>query len=241
MPHLITSAQHQLDLEASGLTAHTWHAAGLWSESDGRRVGDLLGWRYSARRLGTCLVFPYIGIDGQPLGYHRVKPANPRRGQKQKPIKYEAPKKERPRPYFPPLFRDIYATADFIVIVEGEKKALCTSQHGFATIGLCGVWSWSFDHSLLPELAALNWNGRRVFIVFDSDRLTNEDVRKAESRLAAKLTQAGATVRVAGLLRPRRHRRSTPRAARPSCHAPGSARQSTKRPRWPAGYHRRPR
>ncbi len=73
-------------------------------------------------------------------------------------------------------------------------------QEGFVCVGLAGVWSWRTrfpDKSRgvpLPEFDALVLAGRVVYIVYDSDRLTNEDVQKAERALAAFLTSRGAAV-----------------------------------------------
>src|SRR5262245_17021152 len=85
--------QHWADLQSSGLMAETVAAAGLYSEADPARVAALLGRSLEyARRLGSCLVFPYPGPDGAPTGYHRVKPTNPQ------PARDESPKPRSTRP-----------------------------------------------------------------------------------------------------------------------------------------------
>src|SRR5205085_10589883 len=51
----------------------------------------------------------------------------------------------------------------------------------------------------IPDLAAVVWAGRTLFVVFDSDAATNPNVRAAERALVAALTVAGAIVRVVRL------------------------------------------
>jgi hypothetical protein len=84
-----------------------------------------------------------------------------------------------------------------IILVEGEKKAACGCLNGFNVIGLGGVWSWkskTLGLSFLPELAAIDWHGRHVYLCFDSDTVTNADVARALVELTKKLTSMGALV-----------------------------------------------
>jgi hypothetical protein len=210
------SEGHLADLRASGLSDDTIAQAGLYTEDQGAAVRDLLGWTRPAAALGECLVFPYFGPDGEKTKYHRLKPANPRPGKDSKPIKYEAAKGGGNRAYFPPLPAALEAINDPpapLVITEGEKKALCASQSGFATIGLPGIWSWSRPaerdengrrvgrYELIDDLAALKWNGRRVSIVFDTDSkpTTTRNVAKAAEALRTALAERGAVVQIVRL------------------------------------------
>ena len=88
-----------------------------------------------------------------------------------------------------------------VIITEGEKKTDCLTLHGFPTIGLAGVWSWKDRRSegMLPELEAINWKGRNAFIVFDSDVVTKDSVKRALKELSTVLTLKGANVRVTTL------------------------------------------
>jgi hypothetical protein len=159
-----------------------------------------LNWndRYQGR-LGPCLVIPYFTADGTATGYHRLKPDRPRPDQTNgKAIKYEAPKGMSPLAYFPSGGVTAEALPDpqaALLITEGEKKALKADQEGFACIGLSGVWSWGKGGELLPCLAALPWEGRHVYVVFDDDAATNTNVQRAESALTRALSEKGADVR----------------------------------------------
>src|SRR5262249_11548967 len=64
--------------------------------------------------------------------------------------------------------------------------------------GLSGVWSFKSKRlkiTLLPELEDIVWRERTVYLAFDSDRATNEDIIRAEQALTRELTKRGARVR----------------------------------------------
>jgi hypothetical protein len=194
--------QHRADLVRSGLGEETVERCGFYSEKDPARVYSLLNWdgRYEGS-LGACLVIPYFDAGGADTGYVRLKPDGPRlAGADRKPVKYEAPKGECPRAYFPPGGATAQALGDreeAVIVTEGEKKAAKADEEGFACIGISGVWSWcKKGRQLLDDLAALAWEGRRVYAVFDSDAAENENVRLAARELAAALGARGAVVKV---------------------------------------------
>jgi hypothetical protein len=74
-----------------------------------------------------------------------------------------------------------------LYITEGEMKAIAANQHGFVTIALGGVDSFGGDN-LTPLLQKIVWKGRKVFIVYDSDAATKENVLRAERKLAEVLS-----------------------------------------------------
>ena len=65
-----------------------------------------------------------------------------------------------------------------------------------AAIGLQGIWNGLKAKSceLIDDLAAINWVGRTVYIVYDYEPVskTRHDVATARSRLAKSLLAAGA-------------------------------------------------
>ena len=187
-------AHHRQQLEASGLTAETIEAAGIYSGQSYPALAHMLNWHKYPPKHGPAIVFPYRDPDGTLNGYRKVKPDNPRRRGK-KPVKYEAPRGERIRAYLPPDTCRVLDEGCRIFVTEGEKKALCLTQSGFHAIGLSGVDGGFKPQSaaLLPELESANWD-RDVYIVFDSDIAENPQIQLAESKLAAALTARGATV-----------------------------------------------
>lgn len=201
---MVTTGDHVKELEASGLTRECWDAHGLGTVGDMKEAKDLLNWNNPPHKsMGPFLAFPYFNLDGEPINYVRLKPAVPVTDKKNgKARKYEAPKGMPNRAYFPAAVRTVARTPDRpLIITEGEKKALCAGLHGFPTIGLGGVWNWKIkrENAMLPDLAGINWTGRRVYICFDSDREDNANVQHAERALAAVLARYGADVRVVAL------------------------------------------
>jgi hypothetical protein len=206
--------QHVADLARSGITAEQARTAGIWSVHDPKAIAAILNWKKPAKALGPCLVFSFRGPDGQHLpDYARLKPDKPRPvktgADKGKLIKYESPVGRPNRAYFPVGTTDVLGDPSVaIVITEGEKKALRAVFSGYPSIGLVGVWGWQQkrkkdadgrgvgERKLIPDLEAVAWRGRRVFIVFDSDAARKPEVRFAETALAEVLLQRGAEVRV---------------------------------------------
>jgi putative DNA primase/helicase len=208
---------HLDDLRRSGLSDETILTNGLYSLIANhpkhwctKEICDLLGWKNEndAQEFGAVLVFPYRNAKGQLVEYCRMKPNCPRTTAASGPIKYEAPTQESNRCYFPvgviPALSDASVP---LVITEGEKKALKAVQEGFLTVGLAGVWSWTKrrgrndddeavgEFQLIDDLAGLPWQGRVVYICFDSDIVDKEDVRKAQWNLARILRDKGAELK----------------------------------------------
>lgn len=184
---------HREDLHRSGLTDETIALAGLCSATE-HGVRELLG--YGA---GPGLVFPYATLDGK-RSYARVKIDHPGPDGK----RYRSPKGQPNRLYVPQLLDslDPFLLADPAIplwITEGEKKCLKACQEGLACVALPGVWSWKTrdrdDRSRpIPDLDAVTWKGRTVYVVFDSDLTSNPSVKLAEFRLGQELRRRGARV-----------------------------------------------
>jgi putative DNA primase/helicase len=188
---------HLVELRRSGLTDDTIRAAGIRSEVSPIKVAALLDWKRCSSKICPVMVFPFIDADGRN-GYSRIKPDRPRRIAGD-PVKYESPRGQPNQIYLPPGVAGILddPTCE-LLITEGEKKSLCATQSGFPCIGLVGVFGWKEKgrESFLPSLERIVWKDRSVYLVFDSDIVTNENVQAAESRLAILLQNRGAKVRV---------------------------------------------
>ena len=203
--------EHLADLRASGLSDEQIRDCGFYTETDPSAVAKLLNWKRPATDLGPCLCIPFHGTDGKPSGYTRVKPSKPRQ-KDGKTVKYESPVGKPNRAYIPPATRAKLADPTITLIVtEGEKKTCAADQHGLASLGLVGVYGWVAkrgtdtdgrqigERELIPDLAAIPWTDRAVYIVYDSDAETNANVRQAELHLAEALQARGADVRVVRL------------------------------------------
>ena len=77
-------------------------------------------------------------------------------------------------------------------VTEGIKKADSLVSRGCCAIALLGVWNWRGTNDAGGKIALPDWesvalNGRKVYICFDSDVMTNPQVYKALVRLKAFL------------------------------------------------------
>src|SRR5262249_58335368 len=196
-------SQHLADLRKRGLSDATIAACCFRSLEAPASVQEVLCWKRYRGELGPCLCIPFADAEGKPTGYCRLKPDRPRNNKEDgKPIKYESPKGSTNRAYLPPgtpaALKDPSAP---LVITEGEKKAAKADQEGFPCIGLVGVYGWqrkrtrdkdgkaTGERQLIDSLASVSWQGRPVFLCFDSDAATNPNVRMAEWHFAETLAR----------------------------------------------------
>lgn len=158
----------------------------------------------------AALLIPYWDLQGKATKFFRVRYLAPLpgfAGVVAKPQRYAQPSGTLNEVYLAPLFKskwkDIAANAQVpVFITEGELKAGSACARGLACIGLGGVDVWRSGKrgiELLPALAAFEWDGREVTIVYDSDAATNENVVRAQRQLARELLNRGAMPRVASL------------------------------------------
>lgn len=183
--------QHLADLRRSGLSDEMIAACGFQSVERPKVIARILNWSTADRGLGPCLRIPFASLDGERNGYSRLKPDNPR-SLDGKPVKYESPRKRPNRAYFPPgLAAVLDSKHRFVLITEGEKKAVKATQEGYPCIGIVGVYGWQKKRNskdepreLIDDLAAIDWEGRAVRLVFDSDLAAKKDVQWAEWHLA---------------------------------------------------------
>jgi hypothetical protein len=84
-----------------------------------------------------------------------------------------------------------------LFITEGIKKGDALASQGVCAIALLGVWNFrgTNDHggrTILADWEYVALNGRRTFIVFDSDVMENPQVHAALMRLKSFLDSRGA-------------------------------------------------
>mgnify|MGYP001168259759 CR=1 FL=1 len=143
---------------------------------------ELVGYKLSGWVVPFCdpKGNPYLH-QGKP--FYRLKP-DPEQLRGDDPPKYLTPKDAGCRPYFSRLATEKkYKTCKKLFITEGEKKADSLTHYDFPCIALSGVNSWkdkrSGESKPLPELEALNWKNRQVYLVFDSDIVSKIQVLQA--------------------------------------------------------------
>lgn len=143
------------------------------------------------------VIFQYLdAFTKQPVGHSRVRYECPSVDfETGKPVKYKGPFGARVHSFFPSCIDWAKTAPDIsvpIILTEGEKKAFSASQNiGIPTIGLGGVSSYKDSkrspEPLLDDLMGIDWRDRTVYICFDSDVATNENVQAAQHRLALAL------------------------------------------------------
>lgn len=142
------------------------------------------------------LLLPVYTPDGGN-GLYVLRPDVPRIDkQKQKPIKYEWPKKTPPRVDCPPVCLPMLKDPSIpLWITEGQKKGDALASLGLCVIDLPnGVWGFKSKEGILADLDHIAWKDREVYIVFDNDVSTKPGVAQAMRRLTAALSNRGAKV-----------------------------------------------
>lgn len=195
---------HHEELYASGLSDEAIAACGYRSVN-AKQAKQLTGYELSG------LLIPYLDINGEPYPtkdghFYRLKPKWPKTDKDEDKPKYLTPKEAGCRPYFSRLVDWVKVaskTSIDVSITEGEKKSDSGCAHGIVTIGLAGVYAWldKCDRNTwetlsesrpLPELDEIEWRGRRVNLIFDSDIIQKIGVQGALARLADWLIKKGA-------------------------------------------------
>lgn len=183
---------HWFDLKASGLSDETIQQAGIRSIPPvdiNRILPSAL-----ADKVTSLLALPYPGN-----GFVRFKLFPPVKDKDRHSIRYFQHKNSRVHLYIPPSVEKILKDPSVpLTITEGEKKSLKATQEGIPTIGLGGVWNFKEggNDGLIPDFDRIALNGRIVEITPDSDLSKNESIRLATYRLAGKLIERGAIVRI---------------------------------------------
>ncbi len=158
-----------------------------------------LGFSEPQQRIPALLV-PVFDVYGQLVTY-QARPVMPRIV-KGKALKYETPKGSSMALDVPIAVREQLGNPKrSLWITEGAKKADAAVSRGLDCIALLGVWNWrgTNEHggkAILTAFDVIAWNGRRVYLAFDSDVLEKDAVWLALTRLGAVLEQRGADVRV---------------------------------------------
>ena len=154
-----------------------------------------LGFSEPQRKVSALLI-PMYSPTGE-LVTHQIKPDSPREDKNGKFIKYETPKdSEICLDVHPSQVERVKDPSVPLWITEGVKKGDCLVSHGQCAVVLPGVWCWQKRGTTLPEWEDIKLHGRLVYVVFDSDVMTNPKVQKALEGLVAFLRSRGANVKI---------------------------------------------
>ena len=158
------------------------------------------------------ILISYSDQFGAPLDFYRIRLDTEnflKNSEMELDRKYDQPENSRPFFYFPRVKnfdwpRYLADNSRTIWITEGELKALKATILGFPCIGLGGVWNWRYRPDgdkrsasvPIPDFDEIDWQGRRVEIVFDRDPkpATRAQVHSAEQQLAHEIESHGGEV-----------------------------------------------
>ena len=209
--------QHLEKLRKSALSNITIKNREYKSTSDRSLIKKILGREFLADDLGDFLVIPYHDRNGERLKplFWRVRPDKPHppKDPNGKPGKYLSPSNAGTRIRISRNAGKVFDDPKSpICITEGELKTDCIDEHVMPCIGLPGVSCWSKPRpedpktkkkagkrELHEDLACIAWKGRTVYIVFDSDYVSNENVRRELLAFAKALKAKGAIVLIVTL------------------------------------------
>lgn len=197
-PHL--KAAFKLKLRSSGLTEDDAKQLHIFPLSAAATVT-----LHSSFGKRNALKLEYFGPNGKPLGsppFYRIRFLDtPKNFSGKSQRRYSQPPKSLTYAYFPQNidWSKVLESDTPIIITEGELKAAKATKEGFPTIGLGGVFNFQMSKhaiSFLPELEAIDWAHRKVYIVYDSDIIGNDQVCLAAQRLTEQLDLRGALTHI---------------------------------------------
>lgn len=144
------------------------------------------------------LLIPYYTLQGKQTKFYRIRYLQSTlkgifKQTTKKDQRYDQPTGMTTELYIPPLldWGKYLKTNSPLWITEGELKAACATTRGYPTIALGGVWNFCSRKKgvqLLPIFDELALEGRDVYIVYDSDSISNPLVLQAENELCKQLT-----------------------------------------------------
>jgi hypothetical protein len=200
-PKFHRSAKWSEYLYQRGISEESMDACGLrtWRPAVHAKAMDM-AWLEAQDIEGGCI--PFLNFAGKPTGFQRTRVfgnIKPLKGKKKAP-KFLQAEGSGVHLYFPPLVDWVSIAKDpkiAILVTEGEVKSIAAAQLGFACLAVTGVECWSTKddngHSnLIDDFGLIDWQGREVFVAYDSDAVTNPHVRAAEDRLMKALYDLGA-------------------------------------------------
>jgi hypothetical protein len=144
-----------------------------------------------------ALLLPIHGVNGGIVNY-QLRPDSPRIGKNGKPVKYETVSGSSMVLDVHPFARAKLSNPSIpLFITEGIKKGDALVSHDLCAIALIGVWNFrgTNEHggkTVLADWESIALNGRKVYIVFDSDVMEKKEVHSALVRLKAFLESRSA-------------------------------------------------
>lgn len=200
--------QHLESLTTRAISLDIATRCGIETLAEGT-IKDLLGVNHNLGGDGFSIPYIYngaiqVGDDGVPYLRYRIVDV---RQEKDKPDFKVAKYVQRAGAGFMPFVPPIFEAKNYLVITEGELKAISACAHGIPTIAIPGVDMWycnksrsqedalTSDSKVHPVILDYVKDVEAVVVLADSDATTNNNVRKAMSRFCeALIKQTGKAV-----------------------------------------------
>src|SRR5215211_728285 len=197
-PAFLAEHHRNMLLDESGVDLEVVQARG-YRTSKTKAELESLGFGRAQRNVPGLLIPIHGAAGGVVLYQHR--PDEPRIN-KGKPVKYETPAGSAMALDVHPFCREqLSDLAVPLFVTEGIKKGDALVSQGLCVVALIGVWNWrgTNEHggkTVLAEWEYVALNGRRVYVVFDSDIMEKQAVYAALRRLRELLRYRDADVRL---------------------------------------------
>ena len=193
----LSPAHERMLFEGSGISARVAVKRGYRTVTS-KAALERLGFGRSQRNVPALLI-PIYGPTGEVVLY-QSRPDEPRIGRRGRPVKYETPSGASMTLDVHPLCRERLGDPGVpLFVTEGIKKADALVSKGLCVVALIGVWNWRGTNERGGKTALSEWEyvaleGRKVYVVFDSDVMEKREVYAALSRLKGFLGGRGARV-----------------------------------------------
>lgn len=190
--------QHARLLEGSAISPEAARDRGYVSVDTKKRLASAGFKPYQQRTPG--LLIPVHDTSGA-VALWQYRPDKPRENRSGKLVKYETPGGSRMVMDVPPRIRAALGDPKVpLWVTEGVRKADAAVSAGLTCVALLGVWNWKGTNTLGGKTALPAWhdialNGRRVYVAYDSDVMTNPKVHAALADIGGYLAYKGADVR----------------------------------------------
>lgn len=200
-PYLAEHHRRML-LEESGIDPEVAEARGYHTVEKKVEL-EQLGFRRTQRKV-PALLAPVYSPTGE-ISTYQIRPDQPRINSEGNPVKYETPGGSRMRFDVHPFMRDKLDDPSVpLFVTEGVKKGDSLVSRGLCAVTLLGVWNFRGTNdkggkTVLAEWEYVAFNGRRVYIVFDSDIMIKPGVYRAMVRIKTFLEFREAEVRIISL------------------------------------------
>lgn len=197
----LTDAHIKLLRETSAISPEVMLARGYRSASlNDSEYYKENGWANLARAL-PGLEIPLWGPNGRStrIQLRPDAPATIGKGENARTMKYLFPAGETACVDVNPLIAERVRGNEPLFIVEGVRKADSGVSQGIVAIALMGVYNFRGQNgrggvTALPDWEDVSLQGRDVYVVFDSDVMTNPKVQQALNRFVAFIANRGARV-----------------------------------------------